>query len=258
MKRTTIFLLLLASVTCAAQQPAWLDTLDAAVKTDSRRIEQRLGHLQTGIEGIRAIVSPVGEGDPIRWVQSLPGVTTGADGTTAMYVRGGSSGNNLFSLDGVPVYGYSHILGLTTLIPTSVTESAELSKGGFNGDESNFTASHLKVVTKQPSQSRKWSAGLNNFLLSTGAEGPVGNRVSYMFSARISPLALEYKAVKDKLPRMLGGLSNFGAFVGDVYGKINVNISDISYVSASALASQDRYRFDMSHSSHETMGWTMS
>ena len=255
MRRIAIFLLLLASVTCAAQQPAWLDTLDAAVKTDSRRIEQRLGHLQTGIEGIRSIVSPVGEGDAIRWVQSLPGVTTGADGTTAMYVRGGSSGNNLFSLDGVPVYGYSHILGLTTLIPTSVTESAELSKGGFNGDESNFTASHLKVVTKQPSQSRRWSAGLNNFLLSTGAEGPVGSRVSYMFSARISPLALEYRAVKNKLPRMLGGLSNFGAFVGDVYGKINVNISDISYVSASALASQDRYRFDMTNASHETMGW---
>ena len=257
MKKLSIIVLsvVVVSMTCAAQQPAWLDTLDAAVKTDSRRIEQRLGHLQTGIEGIRAIVSPVGEGDPIRWVQSLPGVTTGADGTTAMYVRGGSAGNNLFSLDGVPVYGYSHILGLTTLIPTSVTESAELSKGGFNGDESNFTASHLKVVTKQPSQSRRWSAGLNNFLLSTGTEGPVGNRVSYMFSARISPLALEYKAVKDKLPRMLGGLSNFGAFVGDVYGKINVNISDISYVSASALASQDRYRFDMSHSSHETMGW---
>ena len=74
MKKTAIIMLLLASVTCAAQQPAWLDTLDAAVKTDSRHIEQRLGHLQTGIEGIRAIVSPVGEGDPIRWVQSLPGV----------------------------------------------------------------------------------------------------------------------------------------------------------------------------------------
>ncbi|MBR5736147.1 MAG: TonB-dependent receptor plug domain-containing protein [Bacteroidales bacterium] len=255
MKKPAIVILLLVSMTCAAQQPAWLDTLDAAVKTDSRRIEQSLGHLQTGIEGIRAIVSPVGEGDPIRWAQSLPGVTTGADGTTAMYVRGGGAGNNLFSLDGVPVYGYSHILGLTTLVPTDVIESAELSKGGFDGYESNFTASHLKVVTKQPSQSRSWSAGLNNFLLSAGAEGPVGNRIGYEFSARVSPLALEYRALKDLLPGRLGGLNNFGASVGDIYGKINVRISDISYVSASALASQDHYRFDMSNASHEAMGW---
>lgn len=255
MRRIAILLLLLTSMTCVAQQPAWLDTLDAAVKTGSRRIEQRLGHLQTGIEGIRAIVSPVGEGDPIRWVQSLPGVTTGADGTTAMYVRGGSAGNNLFSLDGVPVYGYSHILGLTTLIPTSVTQSAELSKGGFNGDESNFTASHLKVVTRQPSQSRSWSAGLNNFLLSAGAEGPVGKKVDYIFSARLSPLALEYGVVKKLLPGRLGGLNNFGAMVGDIYGKVGVHFSGSSYLTASALASQDRYRFDLTNVSHETMGW---
>ena len=255
MKRTALSLLLLFSLTCAAQEPSWLDTLDAAVKMDYRHIEASLGHLQTGIEGIRTIVSPVGEGDPIRWVQSLPGVTTGADGTTAMYVRGGGSGNNLFSLDGVPVYGYSHILGLTTLIPTSVIESAELSKGGFSGDENNFTASHLRVVTKQPEGSRKWSFALNNFLVSAGAEGPVGSRINYIFSARISPLSLEYRAVKKHLPGMLGGMENFGAFVGDVYGKINFKINDISYLSASVLTSQDHYTFDMTKSSHEAMGW---
>jgi hypothetical protein len=138
---------MLAAITAFAQSPAWDDTLQAAVKTDSKRLELSLGRLHTGLEGIRGVVSPVGEGDPIRWAQGLPGVTTGADGTTSMYVRGGGSGNNLFSLDGVPVYGYSHILGLTTIIPTSVMQSAELGKGGFDGSESNFTAAHLRVIT---------------------------------------------------------------------------------------------------------------
>ena len=254
-KYSICLLFILSTLTCAAQEPSWLDTLDAAVKTDYRRIEASLGHLHTGIEGIRSIVSPVGEGDPVRWVQSLPGVATGADGTTAMYVRGGGFGNNLFTLDGVPVYGYSHILGLTTLVPTSVIESAELSKGGFDGDESNFTASHLRVVSRQPQGSRKWSFALNNFLASAGVEGPVGKRINYIFSARISPLPLEYRAVKNHLPVMLGGLESFGAFVGDVYGKINIKINDISYLSASVLTSQDHYSFDMTRSSHEAMGW---
>lgn len=255
MKKIAAIALTIVSLTCAAQQPSWLDTLDAAVKTDYRRIEASLGHLQTGIEGIRTIVSPVGEGDPIRWVQSLPGVSTGADGTTAMYVRGGGSGNNLFTLDGVPVYGYSHILGLTTLVPTDVIESAELGKGGFSGDESNFTASHLQVITKQPEGSRKWSFALNNFLVSAGAEGPIGGRMNYIVSARISPLPLEYRAVKKHLPGMLGGLENFGAFVGDVYGKVNFRINNISYMTASVLASQDHYSFSMSQDSQEAMGW---
>ena len=256
MKKVVLILLFFVSMTCAAQQQNWLDTLDAAVKTDYRRIEASLGHLHTGIEGIRGIVSPVGEGDPIRWAQGLPGVTTGADGTTAMYVRGGGSGNNLFSLDGVPVYGYSHILGLTTLVPTSVIESAELSKGGFSGDESNFTASHLRVITRKPEGSGKWSFALNNFLVSAGAEGSIGGRINYIFSARISPLPLEYRAAKEHLPGMLGGLENFGALVGDVYGKVNFRINNVSYLTASALASQDHYSFSMSKYSQEAMGWS--
>lgn len=255
MKKKSILLFLLLSGACAAQQPTWLDTLDAAVKVDFRRIEASLGHLQTGIEGIRGIVSPVGEGDPIRWAQSLPGVTTGADGTTAMYVRGGGSGNNLFSLDGVPVYGYSHILGLTTLVPTEVIESAELIKGGFDGDECNFTASHLRVVTRQPEGDHKWTMALNNFLVSAGVEGDDRVGRNYIVSTRVSPLALEYKAVKGMLPGMLGGLDNFGAFVGDIYGKMNFRINDKSYATASILGSQDHYSFDMTKDSHEAMGW---
>ena len=164
MKRLVLLLLGFVSLSLSAQEVAWQDTLQAAVKTDTRRIELSLGRLQTGLEGIRGVVSPLGEGDPIRWAQGLPGVTTGADGTTAMYVRGGGSGNNLFSLDGVPVYGYSHILGLTTIIPAQAMESAGLGKGGFDGSEGNFTAAHLRVVTRKPADRWSGSVALNSFL----------------------------------------------------------------------------------------------
>ena len=239
-----------------AQENDWLDTLQAAVKTDARRIEQGLGRLQTGLNGIRVMASPMGEGDAIRWAQSLPGVTTGADGTTSIYVRGGGSGNNLFSLDGVPVYGYSHILGLTTIVPTEATESASLAKGGFDGGDSNFTAAHLRVVTKTPSESQRTSFSLNNFLLSAGAEGPIGKKLSYMASARISPLPLEYKAVRGILPGMLGGLNNFSAGVGDLYAKLRWQMGPKAYLDASFLGSMDNYGFDTPDASHEEMGWT--
>ena len=120
--------ILLGSLPLHAQEPAVQDTLTPAVKTDSRRMEMTIGRIKTDMEGMRAVISPMGEGDPIRWAQGLPGVTTGADGTTSMYVRGGNAGNNMFTLDGVPVYGYSHILGLTTIVPNDVMENVSLSK----------------------------------------------------------------------------------------------------------------------------------
>ena len=246
---------ILLSLAAHAQPTAWRDTLQAAVKTDVRRIEQSLGRLQTGLEGIRAVASPLGEGDPIRWAQGLPGVTTGADGTTAMYVRGGGTGNNLFTLDGVPVYGYSHILGLTTIVPSQVMESAELGKGGFDGAESNFTAAHLRVVTKAPSEAQRFSVALNNFLASASAEGPIGKKLSYIASFRISPLTWEYRAVRKMLPGTLGGLDNFRASVGDAYAKLQYEIDSRNALTASFLGSQDRYGFDTPDVSHEAMGW---
>lgn len=254
-KTATVLFLFICSTSFAQPPAAWRDTLQAAVKTDVRRIEQSLGRLQTGLEGIRAAASPLGEGDPIRWAQGLPGVTTGADGTTAMYVRGGGSGNNLFTLDGVPVYGYSHILGLTTIVPTQVMESAELGKGGFDGAESNFTAAHLRVVTKAPSGTQRFSVALNNFLASASAKGPIGKKLSYIASFRISPLTWEYRAVRKLLPGTLGGLDNFSAGVGDAYAKLRWETGPRSTLEASFLGSLDRYGFDMPDGSHEEMGW---
>jgi hypothetical protein len=84
-------------------QDGWTDTLKAAVKTDAMKVARDIVSQVADVEAIRAVVTPLGEGDPVKWVQTLPGVTTGADGTTAFYVRGGNMGNNLITLDGVPV-----------------------------------------------------------------------------------------------------------------------------------------------------------
>jgi len=259
MRRLGIYLsvssLVLSIMDVSAQETVWKDTLQAAVKTDTRRMDISIGRLKTGIEGIRSAASPLGEGDPVRWVQGLPGVTTGADGTTSMYVRGGNAGNILFSFDGVPVYGYSHILGLTTVIPTDMIESATLSKGGYDGDESNFTSAHLRIVSRDPSAVQRTGVSVNNFLMSASAEGPMSKNLSYMVSARMSPLGLEYKAVHGMLPSLLGGLDNFRARVGDAYGKMQYRIGAASTLSASFLGSMDRYGFNTPDDSHEVMAW---
>lgn len=238
-----------------AQEDSVQDTLSPAVKTDSRRIEMTIGNIKTDMEGIRAVISPMGEGDPIRWAQGMPGVTTGADGTTSMYVRGGNAGNNMFTLDGVPVYGYSHILGLTTIIPNDVIDNVSLTKGGFDGSENNFTAAHMRIVTKDHVERYRSSFSVNNFLASAYTEGPIGKRLSYVLSARISPLTYEYRAFSGFLPQMLGGLDNFKANVGDLYGKFHFQVNENSALDASFLGSMDSYGYDTQGDSHDEMGW---
>lgn len=233
-----------------------LDTIDAAVLTDSKRVRHSLGELKASRQAIRTMASPLGEGDPIKWVQSLPGVASGADGSSAIFVRGGNMGNNLFTLDGVPVYGFSHILGLTTIIPMDAIESATLAKGGFEGSQGNFTSSHLKVVTRDPSSTRtKVSAGLNTFLASASLEGPILPKLTYSVSARVSPLAWEYKAARGLLKDAMGGISDLSAGVGDLYGKIRWEMTPTNLLTASIMGSEDNYAFISPDGASDAMGW---
>ena len=238
-----------------AQDVELQDTLRAAIKVDTRKVARTIGGLSTDMKGIRSVASPLGEGDPIKWVQGLPGITTGADGLSAFYVRGGNMGNNLFSIDGVPVYGYSHLLGLTTIVPSSVMGNVTLSKGGFEGQESNFTASHLKIVSRDPGRDRSTSVSLNNFLVSASHEGAVNDKVSYMVSIRVSPMALEYRAARGLLPDILGGLDDFNAGVGDLYAKVHVALDGDRTLDVSGMGSVDYYSFAPDVDSHDTMGW---
>ena len=239
-----------------AQETTWTDTLRAAVKTDTRNVMRTINKLESGADVLRGVVSPMGEGDPIRWSQALPGVSTGADGSSAMYVHGGNMGNNLFSLDGVPVYGYSHILGLTTTVPSTVIESTSLSKGGFEGRYGNFTAAHLNIVTSDSAADRVHAEGsLNNFLAGANAEAPLGHGMSFIASARISPIGLEYKAFSQLLPARLAAFQDFRAGVGDFYGKFNWTIDNRNSLSASTLLSLDQYGFTTGEGSRDALGW---
>lgn len=214
-----------------------------------------IGQVTTSVDGVRSIVSPLGEGDPIKWVQNMPGVTTGADGTSAFYVRGGNMGNNLFSLDGVPVYGYSHLLGMTTIVSQSVMQDVTLSKGGFDGNENNFTSAHINVESKTVEEAARTSVSLNTFLMSAYKEGRIAEDLSYIASARISPLTWEYRAIRNALPDKLGSLDDFSAGVGDLYGKLRWDINGGDWLEASVLGSIDNYSFSREANSDEQMGW---
>lgn len=259
MKRSIllIFILSLLFLPMSAQEVELRDSLEAARITAMRRMQRDVGEMLTSPEHIRATASPLGEGDALRWVQSLPGVATGADGTSAFYVRGGNNGGNLLTVDGIPVYGYSHVLGITSILPSDAIESARFVKGGFGGAQGNFSSSHIALQTTTPTAGapRKINATLNNFLMGVGVSASVGEKGSVLAAGRISPLSLEYRALKGLMQGGLGDLQGLGALVFDVYGKFTWRFDERNRISASILESMDRYSLLTADGSDERMGW---
>ena len=70
------------------------------------RIEEdvQMSRTEIPVEQIKKIPALLGENDVMKALQLLPGVQSGGEGTTGLYVRGGSPDQNLILLDGVPIY----------------------------------------------------------------------------------------------------------------------------------------------------------
>ncbi|MBO4742179.1 MAG: TonB-dependent receptor [Bacteroidales bacterium] len=71
------------------------------------------------------------EPDVLKALQSLPGVQSGMDGTAGIIVRGGGPDENLFLLDGIPIYNVSHMLGLFSAFSPEAIKKVTLYKGSF-------------------------------------------------------------------------------------------------------------------------------
>ena len=63
------------------------------------------------------------EADPIRTIQTLPGVATLSDFSVGLYVRGGTPDQNLILLDGTDVYNASHLFGLFSTFPADAAKN---------------------------------------------------------------------------------------------------------------------------------------
>lgn len=244
-------LLVIVSSISAAAQNVMVDTLPAAVKV-SERLSKRIVTKEIDNITISKIVSPTGESDFISYIQTMPGVASGAEGTTAYYVRGGNSGGNLIQLDGVPVYGYSHLFGFGSAFPQKMAAKTQFKSSGFSSDDGNMTSSVATIYTSNGvCDSISAHASASNFFISGDIEAPLSDKASVALSVRLSPFQLEY-GLADRIFDMPLSLK---AGVYDLFGKVDYRFDEVHNVSFSFFGSSDKYRFSYQTSLGGEMGW---
>ena len=128
------------------------DTItESRISTD--RYRREVNRTQTGLEhidgrrfnsGFAFFSSP----DVIKTLQNLPGVASGTELLSGLYVHGGTGSDNLFLLDGVPLYNVSHLAGLFSSFNTDVVESLDFYKSGFPARYGGRLSSVVDVKTR--------------------------------------------------------------------------------------------------------------
>jgi len=215
--------------------------------------------IQIPVERLKNIPMLLGQPDLIKALTFLPGVSAGVEGTTGLYVRGGTPDQNLLLLDGATVYNASHLFGFQSVFDPSAIKDIKLYKGGFPARFGGRLSSIVDITMKEGNnKKRQGEATLG--LINSGLmlEGPLKKeRSSYMVSGRAAYIGLLL------LPTYIGSNKQedkpFNTMISyDVNAKINHQFKDGDKIFASFYRGSDNYvtRFLQDSALFKTqLGW---
>ena len=164
-------------------------TLEEVTITAQRTGDMRSSQMsakEIPIEVVKSVPVLFGEADIIKALQLMPGVQSGSEGNSGMYVRGGGPDENLFLLDGVPLYNVSHLGGFFSAFNTDAIKNVTLYKGSFPARFGGRLSSVLDVTQNNGNdQQLHGNASIGLISAKFNLEGPiVKEKTTFSLSAR--------------------------------------------------------------------------
>ncbi len=223
--------------------PMVLATVIVSNFNDSSLIITGIGQFELNLEHAHRLPSLGGETDVLRVGHTLPGIQTGADGFGGISVRGGDVDQNLFLLDGVPIYNASHGLGIYSIYNSAAVRSAKILKSSFPAQYGGRISSIWDIQTKEGNmneQEGELELGLGSIQLNL--EGPIKKgKGSWFMSGRRSLFNLYSEPVSRKLSSTKNGRRETDYFFQDINAKINYRISEKDRVFLSLYKGNDNF-----------------
>lgn len=175
----------LMPVAIAAQEVT--DTLAGAVVSGIRqRNSTQVGLERIDADKINSGFALFSTPDVLKTLQNLPGVSAGSELMSGLFVHGGDGSDNLYRLDGVPIYQVSHLAGMFSSFNADVIESVDFYKAGFPARFGGRLSSVVDIYTREGDYNAyhgNFSIGLIDGRLQF--EGPIlKDRISFNVSAR--------------------------------------------------------------------------
>jgi ferric enterobactin receptor len=157
-----------------------------ADKTEMVQANQVVGMIKMTPKNIAKLPN-VGEKDPFRAFQLMPGVSASNESSSGLYVRGGTPDQTLVLYDGFTVYNVDHLFGFFSAFNYNAIKDIQLYKGGFDA-RFGGRISAVAEITGKEGNSKQFNAGVDLSLLSTNAyiETPIGDKLTFLAAARRS------------------------------------------------------------------------
>lgn len=132
---------------------ATLPTIEIFAEDTKRSQSNPLAITNIPVALLNAIPALAGETDPIKSLQLLPGIAAGVEGTSDIYVRGGTPDQNLILLDGAKIYNANHLFGFLSPVNPSLVKSIKLYKSGIPSRFGGRLSAVLEIETESGNKS---------------------------------------------------------------------------------------------------------
>ena len=194
-----------------------------------------MGRSTLPIATIKNIPALFGEVDLLRSLQLLPGIQTAGEGTTGLFVRGGSADQNLIQIDGAPVYNPSHFFGFFSVFNPDALENVELYKGNVPAQYGGRLSSLIDVSLKEGNtQKIRGEGGIGLISSRLTVDGPLfSEKSSFVVSGRRTYADIFLGLSNDP------NIKNNSLYFYDLSGKLMFRPSDKDKITISSYYGAD-------------------
>lgn len=231
------------------------------VVIEGNSLEEKLKSTQMSADHLtimeaKRIPALFGEVDVIKTLQLKPGVQSGGEGTSGIYVRGGGPDQNLFLLDNAPVYNPSHLFGLFSTFNGDAVKDITLYKGGYPAQYGGKLSSVIDIGLREGNKQKfSGSGGLGLISSRLSLEAPI-------VKEKVSLLVAGRRTYFDVFTRQLNKLNEdkegFNPipdyYFYDFNGKLDAKISPRDQMSLSFYGGRDKFKFSSGEFDFK-LGW---
>lgn len=199
----------------------------------------QMSAIQISAKEVKSVPILLGEKDVFKTLMLMPGVQSGTEGTSGIYVRGGGPDQNLVILDEATIYNGNHLLGFFSIFNGDAIKSVELVKGGFPARYGGRLSSVIDVKMKEGNKTEYHGEGGIGVISShIMVEGPiVKNKSSFMISGRTTYFDL----LAQPIMKMIDPHTSAGYYFFDLNAKFNYDFGDKNKLYISAYFGRDKF-----------------
>lgn len=210
----------------------------------------QMGKIELSMSTAKALPAFLGEVDPLKTLQLLPGVRNAGEGNAGFYVRGGGPDQNLILLDDAVVYNTGHLFGFFSIFNADAIKNVTLIKGGMPAQYGGRLSSVVDVAMKEGNNNKtQIDAGIGLIASRFSIQGPLKkNKASYILSARRTYVDILAKPFISKQSEFYGS----GYYFYDLNAKMNYRFSEKDVLYLSGYFGRDKFAFNNAKRSFST------